>query len=366
MKAALPLLLAAVLSAQTPAQVLVVINKQSPVSSAIGRYYLLRRQIPAANLCVIDTPANDDVSHAVYESGVEAPIGKCLTRARMTESILYIVTTEGVPLRITGQPAHLTDPLSDTSASVDSELTLLYQKLHGVTIPLVGPIPNPLYQKRDAPFRHPQIPLYLVTRLAGYDLNDMKALVDRALIARNTGRFVIDTRADNARAGNQWLRATALLLPKNRVILDDSEKVLTGIKDVIGYASWGSNDVDRRQRNLGFAWLPGAIATEFVSTDARTFHIPPATWKIGTWNDKSTWFFGSPQTMTADYLHEGASGASGQVWEPYLDFCPRPDFILPAYFEGRNLAESFYMGIPAVSWMNIVAGDPLMKLAPLQ
>ena len=29
---------------------------------------------------------------------------------------------------------------------------------------------------------------------------------------------------------------------------------------------------------------------------------------------------------------------------------------------GRNLAESFYMGIPALSWMNVVIGDPLMKL----
>ncbi len=66
--------------------------------------------------------------------------------------------------------------------------------------------------------------------------------------------------------------------------------------------------------------------------------------------------------MTGDYIHEGASGASGQVSEPYLTFCPRPDFVLPAYFAGRNLAESFYMGIPGLSWMNVVIGDPLMRL----
>ena len=45
------------------------------------------------------------------------------------------------------------------------------------------------------------------------------------------------------------------------------------------------------------------------------------------------------------------------------DACPgRPDFVLPAYFHGRNLAESFYMGIPGLSWMNVVIGDPLMRL----
>ena len=66
--------------------------------------------------------------------------------------------------------------------------------------------------------------------------------------------------------------------------------------------------------------------------------------------------------MAADYIHEGASGVSGHVDEPYLQYCPRPEFVLPAYSSGRNLAESFYMGIPALSWMNVVVGDPLMRL----
>lgn len=344
--------------AQTPGQVLVVINKQSAESGEIGRYYMQKRAIPPRNLCIIDVPTEDDITRAFYGSGVEAPIGKFLTDKKLTETILYIVTTQGVPLRINGTG----EKLLATGASVDSELTLLYQKLHGAAIPLAGPLTNPFFQKRDSPFRHPQIPMYMVTRLAGYDIAEMKALVDRALIARNTGRFVIDLRADNATSGNQWLRAAALLLPKDRVILDDTAKILTGIKDVIGYASWGSNDSDRKERFLGFHWLPGAIATEFVSTDGRTFKRPPDNWKLGNWGDQATWFFGAPQTMTGDYIHEGASGASGQVFEPYLTFCPRPDFVLPAWFEGRNLAESFYMGIPGLSWMNVVIGDPLMRL----
>ena len=346
--------------AQTPAQVLVVINKRSPISSSIGQYYMRQRHIPPGNLCTIDTADENDISHDIYVSDIETPIGKCLKRKNLTESILYIVTTQGVPLRVGGTGS--TAQLKNTGASVDSELTLLYQKLHGATIPLEGPVPNPFFQKRDAPFRHPQFPMYMVTRLAGYDMADLKALVDRALLARNTGKFVIDLRADNATPGNQWLRAAALLIPKDRLILDDSATVLYGIKDVIAYASWGSNDFDRHQRNVHFEWLPGAIATEFVSTDARTFKRPPDTWNIGSWGDKAAWFMGAPQTLIADYLHEGASGAGGQVDEPYLGFCPRPDFVLPAYFQGRNLAESFYMGITGLSWMNVVIGDPLMHL----
>jgi uncharacterized protein (TIGR03790 family) len=175
---------------------------------------------------------------------------------------------------------------------------------------------------------------------------------------------VIDLKARETNEGNQWLRTAALLLPPDRVILDESAKVLTGIQDVIGYASWGSNDTDRKQRFVHFKWLPGAIATEFVSTDGRTFRQPPANWEIGTWGDKQSWYAGAPQTLTADYIHEGATGASGQVFEPYLTFCPRPDFVLPAYYSGRTLAESFYMGIPGLSWMNVVIGDPLTSLKP--
>jgi ligand-binding sensor domain-containing protein len=49
--------------------------------------------------------------------------------------------------------------------------------------------------------------------------------------------------------------------------VDESPKVLTEEKDVIGYAGWGSNDPNRHARTLGFQWLPGALVTEYVSTD---------------------------------------------------------------------------------------------------
>lgn len=346
------------LFAQTPDQVLIVVNKQSPDSREVGQYYLKKRAVPIANLCTIDTAPSEKISREVYDRDVRGPVGEFLRKHNLVEKILYIVTTRGVPLWVLGD----LNGIHNTSASVDSELTVLYQQLHGATIPLPGPLNNPFFRQLDSPFRHPQFPMYLVTRLAGYDVGEMKGLVDKALLARNTGKFVIDARADNNTPGNQWLRTAALLLPKDRVILNDSAEVLTNQKDVIGYASWGSNDSDRKTRFLHFQWLPGAIATEFVSTDARTFERPPDAWQIGTWGDRSTWFGGGPQTLTADYIHEGATGASGQIDEPYLAYCPRPEYVLPAYFAGRSLAESFYLGIPGLSWMNIVVGDPLTRL----
>ncbi len=335
-------------------------NKQSAESREIGRYYVQKRHIPPANLCTIDTAPNEEITRSVYDTEVETPIGKFLKSHGLQEQILYIVLTSGVPLKVKGQEASL----HNEGASVDSELTLLYQRLRGRKIPLAGPVPNPFFKQRDTPFRHPLFPMYLVTRLDGYTMGDMRGLVDRALLARDKGTFVIDLRGYDETEGNQWLTTAAFLLPKDRVIVDETPKVLSGIRNVIGYTSWGSNDSDRKKRNLHLQWLPGAIATEYVSTDARTFRPPPSNWELGTWADHTSWYAGAPQSLTADYIHEGATGASGQVYEPYLSYCPRPDFVLPAYQSGRTLAESFYMGIPGLSWMNVVIGDPLMRLKP--
>jgi uncharacterized protein (TIGR03790 family) len=359
-RACLALAVAAGLKAQTPAQVLVVINRRSPVSQEIGAYYMQKRGVPASNRCMLDLPPVETIARADYEKSIEAPISAFLKSHGLTEKILYIVLTSGVPLRI-GVISGFNTPETD-AASVDSELTLLYRRMRGEKIPIAGPIDNPFFRQRDAPFRHPLFPMYLVTRLDAYSMADMKGMVDKALIARNTGKFVVDLRDKDDTPGNQWLRNAALLLPKDRVVLDASAKVLAGIRDVIGYASWGSNDRDHRERFLHMQWLPGAIATEFVSTDGRTFRPPPDSWRTSTWSDKQHYYADSPQSLTGDFIREGASGASGQVDEPYLTGCPRPDFVLPAYASGRNLAESFYMGIPFLSWMNVVIGDPLMRL----
>jgi uncharacterized protein (TIGR03790 family) len=353
-------LLASVVIAQTPDQVLVVVNKRSANSQQIGEYYLHKRDIPLANLCTINTAPDETIERPVYDKEIEAPIGAFLQQHGLQEKILYIVLTSGVPLRINGPGEQFTSE----AAAVDSELSLLYARMHGRKIPLAGPANNPFFRQRDTPFRHPAFPMYLITRLDGYNMADMKALVDRALLARNTGKFVIDLKSLDSTEGNQWLRAAAVLLPKDRVILDDSAKVVSDTRDVIGYASWGSNDRDRKHRVLHDQWLPGAIATEYVSFDGRTFREPPQGWELGTWANPKSWFAGAPQSLTADYIHEGATGASGQVFEPYLAFCPRPDFVLPAYFSGRNLAESFYLGVPGLSWMTVIIGDPLARLKP--
>ncbi|MSV29169.1 MAG: TIGR03790 family protein [Bryobacterales bacterium] len=344
---------------QTSENVLLVVNQTSSVSRRIGDYYTQKRHVPLANVCRISAPSEEAISREIYSKQVEAPIARCLAGGNLVEKILYIVTTLEVPLKIDDPPL----PAGPQMASVDSELTLLYAKLKGRKVTLPGVLNNPYFGKKGVPFNHSRFPMYLVTRLAGYDFDDVRGLIDRSLTAVNRGRIVLDLKSSASGDGNDWLRDTARLLPKERVFLEESAKVVYNERDVIAYASWGSNDPKRERRMMGFQWLPGAIMNEFVSTNGRTFKRPPPAWNIAPhWKDPASFFAGAPQTLTADYVHEGVTGASGHVYEPYLRGTPRPQLLIPAYLGGQNLAESFYCATPYLSWMNIVVGDPLCKL----
>ena len=341
------------LCGQQSSPVLLVVNDSSALSRQIGQYYAERRHIPATNVCDLHATDHEEISRSEYDAQIARPIADCLRTHKLTESVLYIVTTSGVPLKIHGNLG-----LTAEAASVDSELTLLYADLHGQPHAIPAGVRNPFFGQTTRPFRHPDFPMYLVTRLTGFDFADVKGLIDRSLAARNRGRIVIDLKANDTTPGNRWLLDAAKELPRDRVVLDITRAVLAHQDEVVAYASWGSNDPDRKERHLGLGWLPGAIMTEYVSTNGRTFERPSPNWQIGDM------FAGSGQTLTADYIHDGATGASGHVYEPYLQFNPRPDILFPAYFHGRNLAESYYLSIPVLSWMNIVVGDPLCTLGP--
>jgi uncharacterized protein (TIGR03790 family) len=346
----------------TADRVLLVVNDNSPLSRDIGEYYGRRRGVPAQNICRIKASTGEEISREDYDRQIARPVGAFLRKNGLQESIYYIVTTAGVPLKISGAG----DGMSSSAASVDSELALLYSDLKtGKPHHIEGAIPNPFFGKRDRAFSHPEYPIYLVTRLAAYDFDGVKGIIERSLAATNRGKFVLDLRGPDDEQGNDWLRNAAILLPKDRVVLEETTQPVYEQTEVIGYASWGSNDRHRERRVPGFRWLPGGIVTEYVSTDGRTFAKPPDRWTPSMdWINHSAWFAESPQSMLADYILEGATGGSGHVYEPYLNMTPRPDLLLPAYYSGRNLAESYYLAIPGLSWQNIVVGDPLCSLGP--
>jgi uncharacterized protein (TIGR03790 family) len=349
--------------AQSGSNVLVVANEASPASMAIAQYYVSRRSIPPEQLLKINTSTADQIARTEFELTIQAPIAAWLARNTAQDRILYIVLTKGVPLRVAG-----TGGRTGTVSSVDSELTLLYRRLTGESVAPQGAVKNPYYLG-EAPiaeahrFSHATQDIYLVTRLDGFTVEDVKSMIDRAVAPVTTGRVLLDQRAGLEQPPNEWLAEAARRLQaqslRDRVVLEETSQLAPPEKGVLGYYSWGSNDPAMTQRDPGVEFAPGALAAMFVSSDARTFTEPPADWKPGRWESRQAYYAASPQSLTGDLVRAGVTGAAGYVAEPYLDSSVRPEILFPAYFAGVNLAEAFYLALPAISWQSVVIGDPL-------
>ena len=349
---------AAPAGAQTPASVLVVANSQAAGSVDIAQRYVTARKVPADHLLQIKTVTTPAISRRDFELDIATPIVNWLSAHSAQDRILYIVLTRGVPLRVDGTAGR-----SGTSASVDSELTLLYRRMTGAFTPVNGPVPNPYFAtKIDAakPFSHTDQDIYLVTRLDGFTVDDAMALIDRGMAPSRSGRILLDQPKTGDVRGT-WLATAAERLQANgftgRVVHDTAATAMTDQADVFGYASWGSNDPALERREPGLTFVPGALATMFLSTDARTFAPPPTGWNPGRTHPQD--YAGSSQSLVADLVHAGVTGVSGNVGEPYLDGSVRPDILFPAYVAGFNLAEAYYLAMPSLSWQGVIVGDPL-------
>jgi uncharacterized protein (TIGR03790 family) len=361
-------LCAGLASAQTAENVLVVINRHSAASVEIGEYYAAARSVPATNIVRLETVDAEGVARDAYETTIEEPVAEWLRKHSLQDRILYIVLTKGVPLRIIG-----TGGRNGTQASVDSELTLLYRRLVGEAPPLVGPVPNPLFAG-DTPIaaaaqpitRH-ALDIYLVTRLDGFTVEDVLGLIDRGLAPASDGHIVLDQKATIVdQGGDRWLKQTADRLRERgseRVVLESTTSLAAAEGPVLGYYSWGSNDPANQLRRLEFSFAPGAIGGTFVSTDGRTFTEPPADWRPSGPNGGPL-YGGSFQSLAGDLIRSGLTGVSAHVDEPFLDATIRPQILFPAYLAGFNLAESFYLAMPFLSWRTVVIGDPLCAPVP--
>jgi uncharacterized protein (TIGR03790 family) len=358
---------ARVLHGQSAENVAIVVNDNSADSRRIVDHYARTRGLPASNVLRIQTSSDDAIERDAYVKTIEQPLGLAIKRAGLQDRLLYLVLTKGVPLRIVG-----TTGLKGTQASVDSELTLLYRRMVGQPTPLEGKIDNPYFLGareigEARPFSHREHDIYLVTRLDAFTADQALALIDRAQASAMEGRaadgrIVLDQRGV-AGSGDQWLEQAAKRLAnqgqQSRVVLETTPNPARDEKNVLGYYSWGAADLANRVRSPGMGFVPGSIAANLASFDARTFRQPPDDWRPTGLPDKAKWFEGSGDALVGDLIRDGATGVSGHVGEAYVLGAVRPEILFPAYLVGFSLAEAFYLAAPTLSWQTVVVGDPL-------
>jgi len=89
-----------VLAFVLPEQVAVLVNRQSPESVDLAKYYLERRSILLVNRVDLDLPITDTISRDVYEQDVLKPVRDALVKKELTNTIKVLVTIYGMPLRV--------------------------------------------------------------------------------------------------------------------------------------------------------------------------------------------------------------------------------------------------------------------------
>lgn len=361
-------------------EVLILVNGESPISRAIGEYYRILRRVPPENMLALSIPlddpslstsAHETIGRTAYERDIRDPVAAFLTENGLADSITTIVIAKGVPLRIGGETGEIA--LRDsTRASVDAELALLFSELDGS--PGIEGMANPYFNSAlpFARFReeHPESPLrYLVARLTGYQdpldpvsglPEDVKRLIEAPFLTGEPGRFLVDedpNQTTGRQAGNVGLLApaaaalAALGWPGTH---DQSPTFVADADAIAAYASWGSNDTgdagppfygEIDGRLFPGRFVPRSIAVDIVSTNARSFTYPPE--------------YG--QSLLADLIRLGASGAAGSVFEPTLSGVPRAHILLRHYAAGAPAGEAFYRSVPYLGWMSVYVGDPLMQ-----
>lgn len=362
-------------------RVLVVRNENSPLSRAVADDYAKRRSVP--NVLSVRCPDSatsaerETITFANYEQTIEKPIRTFLAAH---PNIDFIVLTKGMPIRIAGAPGtglgNRLPSLDSYLAALDYDKALGAKSIHLSDSGFTGTAWANRFWNSSTPFSHAKFGGYLVTRLDGYTEADAKALVNRALAAEQPavkapadGKVLLDTcpafgYADRKRQPHpvtedsgelnfneynaDMQRAADILKSRNVPVELTQTDVFEGKRaGLLGYVSWGSNDRHfdaAAYHSLRFA--PGAICETAVSTSARTF-LPT---KGG-------------QSLIADLIAQGVTGAKGYTDEPLLQAVASPSILFDRYASGWTLAESYYAASRFVGWEDVVIGDPLCRPA---
>ena len=224
-------------------EVIIVYNTRVPESKGVADYYAERRHVPASQIYGFPLSTNEDISRAEFRDELQKPLAAKLKKQKLWQiaptiihattnqpgrmewkvvesKIRYAVLCYGVPLRIDKDP-HLEEEgleslrpeLRRDEAAVDSELALL--PMIEDSLPLAGPLRNPVFTTTNSAMLHPTNGVLLVARLDGPSATIARGLVDKALQAEADGlwgRAYFDLRNitdPNYKPGDDWIRGAS-------------------------------------------------------------------------------------------------------------------------------------------------------------
>ncbi len=164
------------------------------------------------------------------------------------------------------------------------------------------------------------------------------------------GRAYVDGARNTSpglKVGDDWLREVVLALRRKGipVVFDDAPGIFPAgfpVTDCSLYYGWYTPGVAGPFADEEFRFVPGAVAVHIHSFSAQTLRDAKTGW-------------------VAPLLARGAAASLGNVYEPYLQLTSELHILNDRLLQGFTLAESAYMSMRALSWMNVVVGDPLYR-----
>jgi uncharacterized protein (TIGR03790 family) len=354
-------------AADDPDRILILVNDAVPPESGtggkgasiyVGEHYADRRGIPRSNIVHLTIPLacceNDprawdswNITWERFEQHVRTPLRRFLEKRNLTDRILYLVSTYGVPLRVGGGPLGKIG-----GVSVDSVLAAMHA---GRDVPgLRNPYQAGLAE-RKAHFRDWTNPLgwrmYLVTRLDGPSPLIATGLVDKAIKAevslqKTDGVGYFDYRHltgddDYARGDKTVLNAYTVSIARGFTsVLNDQTQTGTMIRNA-PRTLWAWGWYSGPTTWDGYEFVEGAVGAQLTSYTANSIRgMMPGTWV--------------PLWLTA-----GITATWGATGEPTVGGYAMGDNLLNHFWMGYNFAESSYLASPALNHMMVFVGDPL-------
>lgn len=353
------------------AETAVVFNPDFPGSAELAAYYAEKRHIPKERVIGLRCSQEDSMSRTEFDAQLRQPLlklfeskhwwiaqppvpGKPLTgdgiRSPLAPSphVRVLVLMRGMPFQIR-RNAQNPKQSEEDEASVDSELTAL-----GLSNPPIqGGVRNPYFdqQARFPNARNTQ-GLLIVGRLDGPDDATVKRMIDDAIDAEAhglLGRAVIDLAQKSGayQEGETWLKNSAESFRRAGipVFIDRSEAVLRDswpLPDTILYFGWYTDHITGALASPSFRFKRGAIACHLHSFSASIIRSHDQAW-------------------AGPLLSHGAAVTFGNVFEPYLSLTIHFDIFNRRLLEGFTVGEAAWNATPALSWMNVVLGDPLYR-----
>ncbi len=348
---------------------IVVYNRAAPESAGLARFYAAARRIPNDHLIGLDCSTEEEISRQEYDETIATPLRKAFADRKWwtvrttgdghsvvsASQIHFVALIRGMPLKIRYTVAYDGDRPENNQvgtqnqAAVDSELATL----GFFTRQISGPATNPYFQSFRAIGDLPGSPLLLVCRLDAPTAAIVRRMITDAVATEKVGLWGrayvdgADQTSGGLVAGDEWLKTAVKDLRQTGVpVVYDTESALfpSGfpMSDCALYYGWYAGGVTGPFTDPGFAFARGAVAVHIHSFSANTLRAADANW-------------------VAPLLAKGAVASLGNVYEPFLQLTAHLDIFNDRLLHGFTFAESAYMSVRVLSWMDVAVGDPLYR-----